>query len=149
MACAMRPAFDERWAIQLAAEQVNKHVRSGAEASNFAEPHESFAQRLPALLLRGALAAPAACHREAHFGARINHSAGLDAKTFSNHQEFGFSRTTVAYFIAKLAFVCHRPRSPESCMRNVRRSAGTRDIDKFALPSAARPCKRQLVPQDR
>src|SRR6516225_11350785 len=95
-------------AIGLAAEQLNKQVHGGAEGSNFAECHDSLAQC--AFRLRGTLAALAARHRKAQFGARINHSAQVDAKFFGERQELGCSRIAVRYrLMAKLAFVCHRP----------------------------------------
>src|SRR6516162_11495157 len=97
-------------AIGLAAVQLNKQVHRGAEGSNFAECHDSLAQCLPAFLLRGTLAALAAPHRKAQFGARINHSAQVDAKFFGERQELGCSRIAVRYrLMAKLVFVCHRP----------------------------------------
>jgi len=48
-------------------------------------------------------------HRKAQFGARINHSAQVDAEFFGERQELGCSRIAVRYrLMAKLAFVCHR-----------------------------------------
>jgi hypothetical protein len=89
----------------LAAKQINKHVRRGAKGSDFAERNEPSAQCLPASFLRCTCAAPAARHRKAHFGARINHSGWVNAKTFRERQEFGFSRMTLHF---KLALV-YRP----------------------------------------